>query len=78
LPEEAYDFDQAFAADTMIFALSLQFVLIPRVHQILEQQETFPAASMVGVKAIREFDGYENAARLGSLLGKFDRLFNWG
>jgi uncharacterized protein YqcC (DUF446 family) len=78
LPDEAYDFQQAFAMDTMTFPEWLQFILIPRVHQILEQQGSFPTSSMVGVKAIREFDGDENAAQLVSLLGKFDRLFNDG
>lgn len=76
LPAEAYDFRQAFAMDTMAFSQWLQFVFIPRVRQILEEQRAFPARSMVGTQAIREFDGDANAAQLISLLNDFDRLFD--
>ena len=76
LPAEAYDFRQAFAMDTMTFPQWLQFVLIPRVRQIIEEQGAFPPQSMVGTQAIREFDGDANAAQLVSLLNDFDRLFD--
>jgi uncharacterized protein YqcC (DUF446 family) len=76
LPDEAYQFEQAFAMDTMAFSQWLQFVLIPRVHQILEEQGSFPGESMVGAQAIREFDGDEDANRLVSLLSQFDDLFS--
>ena len=76
LPAEAYDFRQAFAMDTMTFPQWLQFVLIPRVRQIIDEQGAFPAHSMVGTQAIREFDGDENAAQLVALLNKFDHLFD--
>jgi uncharacterized protein YqcC (DUF446 family) len=76
LPAEAYDFRQAFAIDTMTFPQWLQFVFLPRVRQILEEQGAFPAQSMVGTQAIREFDGDTNAAQLVSLLNNFDHLFN--
>ena len=75
LPEEAYDFRETFAMDTMAFSQWLQFILIPRVHQIIEEGGEFPTESMVGVQAVREFDGDENASQLVSLLGEFDRLF---
>ena len=75
LPDEAYDFRQAFAMDTMAFSQWLQFILIPRVRQIISERGEFPTDSMVGVQAMREFDGDENAADLVSLLGEFDRLF---
>jgi uncharacterized protein YqcC (DUF446 family) len=76
LPEEAYDFQQAFAMDTMAFSQWLQFILVPRVQQIIEQQGTFPSESMVGVQATREFDGDGNASQLVSLLSEFDDLFS--
>jgi uncharacterized protein YqcC (DUF446 family) len=76
LPEEAYDFHQAFGMDTMTFSQWLQFILVPRVRQIIERCGSFPTNSMVGVAAIREFDGDGNAAKLIDLLGEFDRLFN--
>lgn len=56
LPDQADQFKQAFAMDTMAFSLWSQFVLIPRVHQILEEQGSFPGDSMAGAQAMREFD----------------------
>jgi uncharacterized protein YqcC (DUF446 family) len=62
--------------DTMMFSQWLQFILIPRVHQIIEGHGTFPTNSMVGVKAMQKFDGDQYAEQLVSLLDKFDRLFS--
>jgi uncharacterized protein YqcC (DUF446 family) len=76
LPDEAYQFQQAFAMDTMTFSQWLQFILIPRVHEILEGNGDFPSRSMVGTQAIREFDGDESASRLVKLLNEFDSLFS--
>jgi uncharacterized protein YqcC (DUF446 family) len=76
LPEEAYDFRQAFAMDTMAFPQWLQFILLPRVHQILAEHGEFPSESMVAAQAVREFDGDDTAAQLLSLLGSFDDLIN--
>ncbi len=76
LPEEAYNFKQAFGMDTMAFSQWLQYIFIPRVHQIIEKHEEFPTQSMVGVQAMREFDGEPQASRLVSLLSEFDDLFS--
>lgn len=76
LPEAAYHFHQAFAMDTMTFSQWLQFVLVPRVRQIVAEQGEFPSRSMVGVQAMREFDGDARADRLVSLLSEFDGLFD--
>jgi uncharacterized protein YqcC (DUF446 family) len=76
LPEEAYDFEQPFAMDTMPFAQWLQFILIPRVNEILQQAGELPAESMLGVQAMREFDGELQAGRLVTLLSEFDELVN--
>lgn len=75
LPETAYQFKQAFAMDTMTFSQWLQFVLIPRVRQVVAEHGDFPSHSMVGVQAMREFDGDARADRLVGLLGEFDGLF---
>jgi uncharacterized protein YqcC (DUF446 family) len=72
---EAYDFQQAFAMDTMAFSQWLQFVLIPRVRAIIEEKGDFPSESMVGAQAVREFDGDATASGLVTLLGEFDDLF---
>ena len=45
LPAEAYDFQLAFAMDTMAYSQWLQFVFIPRVRSILESHGEFPASS---------------------------------
>jgi uncharacterized protein YqcC (DUF446 family) len=76
LPEAAYDFHQAFARDTMSFTQWLQYVLIPRVRQIVADQDDFPARCRVGVQAIREFDGDARASGLTALLIEFDALLD--
>jgi uncharacterized protein YqcC (DUF446 family) len=75
LPEEAYEFQQAFAMDTMAFSHWLQFILVPRVRLIIEQKGSFPSESMVAVQAVREFDGDSTASGLVALLSEFDDLF---
>ncbi|WP_224371038.1 YqcC family protein [Hyalangium versicolor] len=75
LPESAYRFQRAFAADTMSFTQWLQFILIPRVRTIIEQGEDFPQGSNIGAQATREFAGYDRAARLTTLVSEFDALF---
>jgi uncharacterized protein YqcC (DUF446 family) len=76
LPEAAYDFLLTFARDTMSFTQWLQYVLIPRVRQIVADQGDFPARCMVGVQAIREFNGDARASDLTTLLIEFDALFD--
>jgi uncharacterized protein YqcC (DUF446 family) len=75
LPEQAYQFQQAFAMDTMAFSQWLQFIFIPRVHQVLEEHGAFPSGSMVAAQAVREFDGDGDTGQLISLLSEFDDLF---
>lgn len=69
------EFTQAFGADTMAFQQWLQFVFIPRVREIVAERGSFPSRSQVGVQAIREFDGYDEAADLVGLLSDFDSQF---
>jgi uncharacterized protein YqcC (DUF446 family) len=75
LPPEMYEFTQAFAMDTMPFAYWLQFIFIPRVRSIVEEQGQFPSASHVAAQAVREFDGLDETDRLQTLLSEFDALF---
>ena len=74
LEPEQYDFRAAFAGDTMTFAQWLQFIFIPNVKSAAASGK-FPASSQVGVQAIREFDGMNEASRLITLLNEFDALF---
>jgi uncharacterized protein YqcC (DUF446 family) len=83
LEAEKYNFRQAFALDTMAFVEWLQFVFIPRVHEILAAGGELPAKSEVGAQAFREFvmyPAYDEALteRLLSLLKEFDRLVEGG
>lgn len=77
LPDEAYRFHQAFAADTMAYPQWLQFIFIPNVRRVLEAKGMLASGSMVGMRAVKEFDGYEdNVLPLVRLLNEFDQLCN--
>lgn len=75
LPPDKYDFERAFGGDTMAFSQWIQFVLIPRVRELIETRGAFPPESQVAVQAVREFDGLPETERLQSLLREFDMLF---
>lgn len=75
LPPEAWQFRSAFAMDTMAFEQWLQFILIPRVREIVETRGEFPPESHLAPHAVREFDGRDDTDRLCTLLHEFDRLF---
>jgi len=70
--DEQMNFTQAFAMDTMPLAMWMQFVLLPRVRQIILSRGAFPGQSMVGAQAVREYDGQDEAANLVALLCQFD------
>ena len=74
-PAEAFSSTQAFFGDTMAFETWLQWVLLPRVREIVAEEGEFPSSSQVGIRAVREFDGYPEGARLTDLLNEFDALF---
>lgn len=73
LPEEMYNFQRAFAMDTMPFQFWLQFVFIPKVHEVIAARGNFPRESHVAAQAVREFDGVNEASDLITLLSDFDR-----
>jgi len=72
---EQMAFKEAFAMDTMPFASWLQFIFLPRVHEVAAANR-FPSSSSVAAQAVREFDGMPDAERLLTLLSDFDALFN--
>jgi dTDP-4-dehydrorhamnose 3,5-epimerase len=74
LEAEQYDFRAAFAGDTMSFPQWLQFIFIPNVKRAAESGK-FPSSSQVSVRAVREFDGMDEASKLIDLLSAFDALF---
>lgn len=74
-PAELLEGMGAFGQGKISFERWLQWVLIPRVREMVEKRGDFPAESEVGVYAIRNLDGDEDAHHLIGLLGDFDRLF---
>jgi len=75
LSPELFGFQEAFGMDTMAFSQWLQFVFVPNVRKILLEEGEFPSQSWVGVQAMREFDGFEEAGELVRLLSDFDAMF---
>jgi uncharacterized protein YqcC (DUF446 family) len=76
LAPEQYGFRQAFGMDTMAFEQWLQFVLVPRVREIIAARGRFPPHSEVAAQAVREFDAHPlDTSRLQTILSEFDRLF---
>lgn len=74
LQAEQYDFKAAFAGDTLSFPQWLQFIFIPNVKRAAANG-SFPSGSQVSVKAVREFDGMDEASQLIDILSEFDALF---
>ena len=76
LPDEAFENMGAFGSNTMSFENWIQFVLIPRIREIVEQKDDFPAGSHLAPYAIRYFDGDYDADPLRELLYQLDQLIN--
>ena len=74
LPAEKFENMGAFGSNTMAFEQWLQFILIPRIRQIVRDHDEFPSDSMLGTYAVRVFDGDHEATRLIGLLCAIDQL----
>jgi uncharacterized protein YqcC (DUF446 family) len=77
LPKEKYENMGPFGSNTMSFVQWLQFVLIPRIREIVREKKDFPAGSMLTAYALREFNGDSNSGQLSMLLSELDQLVNW-
>lgn len=80
LPDEAYEDMGAFGMNTMTLEQWLQFVLVPRVRQIIEEGGSFPGGSQVAQQAFRNWkvwgdDTDTTHDKLLELLRDFDALF---
>ena len=75
MPEQLEDMG-AFGSNTMAFEQWLRWVFIPNIQTLLEKGGPWPQSSDVGVYAIRNFDGNNDASELVSILCKFDELFS--
>jgi uncharacterized protein YqcC (DUF446 family) len=70
---------QAFGGDKLSFEQWLQFILIPRVREIIAEGGGFPRGSQVSDQAFREWRMWgdmPDVDRLLQLLREFDALFN--
>ena len=74
LPTEKFENMGAFGENTMAFEQWIQFILVPRVHQIVQEKDQFPDNSMLATYAVRVFDGDPETDRLHGLLYEFDLL----
>jgi uncharacterized protein YqcC (DUF446 family) len=63
--------DSAFGMNEMPFAHWLSRVFVPAARRRIAEKD-LPAESQVGIAAIRNFDGCDEASELTSLLCEFD------
>jgi uncharacterized protein YqcC (DUF446 family) len=66
----------AFGENTMCFEEWLQFILVPRIREIVRTKDSFPTGSMIASYAIRVLDGDPESATLHELLYELDRIVN--
>jgi len=76
LPDEYFVDMGAFGSNTMGFEQWLQFVLIPRIREVVQEKSNFPAGSNLAPYGIRYFDGDTNAKTLQDILYSLDQLIN--
>lgn len=76
LPDEKFTDMGAFGTNTMSYEQWLQFVLIPRISEIIESKEAFPEESQLASYAIRYFDGDYDSGPLQRILYDLDLLIN--
>jgi uncharacterized protein YqcC (DUF446 family) len=74
-PEKLVDMG-AFGSNTMSFEEWIQFILLARIHSIVDEKGTLPSDSMISTYAIREFDGNTGYDNLMNLLRQLDDLAN--
>lgn len=68
----------AFGEADRSFTQWLRHDLTPRLRAVAAQTEEPPPSSMVGARAVREFDGVPDADGLIDALGDLDRLVELG
>jgi uncharacterized protein YqcC (DUF446 family) len=76
LPEEKFENMGPFGSNTMSFEQWLQFILVPRIQEIVNEHGDFPEGSMLAAYAIRVFDGDPLSGHLHELLYELDELIN--
>jgi uncharacterized protein YqcC (DUF446 family) len=66
----------AFGSNTMTFEQWIQFVLVPRIDDIVFNRAELPADSMLAAYAVRVFDGDPDTSNLIGFLNGIDDLIN--
>jgi uncharacterized protein YqcC (DUF446 family) len=74
LPPEKFENMGPFGSHTMAFEQWIQFVLLPRLEEIVRTQGEFPRESKLAVYAVRQFDGDPDTDNLQELLYQLDEL----
>jgi len=76
LPDDRFVNMGAFGSNTMAFEQWIQFILLPRIRDIIASNGEFPSESNLAPYAIRYFDGDPDAENLHQLLYDLDALIN--
>lgn len=76
VPSERFNGMGPFGEGVMTFEQWIQFVLIPRINEIVLEKGEFPSESMLAPYAIRYFDGDPETDDLHQLLYDLDALIN--
>ena len=66
----------AFGENTMTFDQWLQFVLVPRLYEIVRDREALPTRSQLAAYAVRALDGDPDPGQIHDILYEIDRLAN--
>ncbi|MFC0711263.1 YqcC family protein [Azorhizophilus paspali] len=77
--DEALSSEQPFCIDTLVFEEWLQWIFLPRMKVIVEENRTLPASS--GILPMAELAYRERpaeVARLLGVIGEVDRLISGG
>ena len=78
-PDKALNSLQPFCCDTLLFYQCLQWVFVPKMKQILETEEDFPASSDIYPLAEQVFrEMTVDTRQLLALIKRFDRLITEG
>lgn len=77
-PPERMQFTMAFGIDKLAFGEWLQWIFVPAARSMLAGERPLPPSSMVGVHAVRELDGDDDARMLCTILIRIDTAVNEG
>lgn len=76
LPPERFENMGAFGSHTMALEQWIQFVLLPRVAEIIAEAGEFPKGNGLSTYATRNFDGDDDKMILKDLLYDLDEIIN--